>query len=123
MGPRGEEYANNETDAAQVRGFPEGPDAFNALRNGQVDAVIIDQPTVLDALEGQAGGDLEEAEVIRTDELYGLVFAPDNDALREAANDALQEIKDDGTLADLYEQYFPGVEPPESVLEGTHEPK
>jgi polar amino acid transport system substrate-binding protein len=122
-GTTGEEYANDETDAAQVRGFPEGPDAFNALRNGQVDAVIIDQPVVIDALESQTGGEIEEVEEIPTGELYGLVFAPDNDALREEANTALQEIKDDGTLADLYEQYFPGVEPPESVLEGTHEPK
>jgi ABC-type amino acid transport substrate-binding protein len=122
-GTTGEDYANEETDAAQVRGFPEGPDAFNALRNGQVDAVIIDQPVVVDALETPAGGDIEIAQEIVTSELYGLVFAPDNDALREAVNEALQELKDDGTLADLYEQYFPGTEPPEEVLEGTHEPE
>jgi polar amino acid transport system substrate-binding protein len=122
-GTTGEEYANDETDAAQVRGFPEGPDAFNALRNGQVDAVIIDQPVVIDALESQAGGDIKEAQEIPTGELYGLVFAPDNDALREATNDALQELKDDGTLEDLYGKYFPGVEVPDSVLSGTNEPK
>jgi polar amino acid transport system substrate-binding protein len=119
----GEDYANEETDAAQVRGFPEGPDAINALRNGQVDAVIIDQPVVIDALESQAGGDIEEAEEIPTGELYGLAIATDNDALREEVNSALQELKDDGTLTDLYEQYFPGVEPPDSVLEGTNEPQ
>ena len=50
-GTTGEDYANEETDAAQVRGFPEGPDAINALRNGQVDAVIIDQPVAVDAVE------------------------------------------------------------------------
>jgi len=122
-GTTGEEYANNETDAATVRGFPEGPDAINALRNGQVDAVIIDQPVALDALESQAGGDIEEAEEIPTGELYGLAIAEDNDALREAVNGALKEIKDDGTIADLYEQYFPGVEVPDTVLSGTNEPK
>jgi polar amino acid transport system substrate-binding protein len=122
-GTTGEDYANEETPAAQVRGFPEGPDAITALRNGQVDAVIIDQPVAVDATESTAGGDIEIAEEIVTSELYGLPFAPDNDALREAVNGALQELKDDGTIADLYEQYFPGTEVPEDVLSGTNEPK
>jgi polar amino acid transport system substrate-binding protein len=122
-GTTGEDYANEETDAAQVRGFPEGPDAITALSNGQVDAVIIDQPVATDAIESTAGGDIEIAQEIVTSELYGLPFAPDNDALREAVNEALTELKDDGTIADLYEQYFPGTSPPEEVLEGTNEPK
>jgi polar amino acid transport system substrate-binding protein len=121
-GTTGEDYANDETDAANVRGFPEGPDAINALRNGQVDAVIIDQPVATDAVESLGGGDIEIAQEIVTSELYGIPFAPDNDALREAVNEALTELKDDGTIADLYQQYFPGTEPPAEVLEGTNEP-
>ena len=121
-GTTGEDYANDETDASSVRGFPEGPDAINALRAGQVDAVIIDQPVALDAVEALGGGDIEIAQEIVTSELYGLVFAPDNDALREAVNEQLKEIKDDGTIADLYGTYFPDLPgPPESVLEGTNE--
>ncbi len=122
-GTTGEEYANDETDAAEVRGFPEGPDAFNALRNGQVDAVIIDQPVVIDALEGQGGGDLKEAAEIPTGELYGLALGQDSDALREEVNAALQKLKDDGGLEELYATYFPGVEVPATVLEGTNEPQ
>jgi polar amino acid transport system substrate-binding protein len=121
-GTTGEEYANDETPAANVRGFPEGPDAINALRAGQVDAVIIDQPVAVDAIESLGGGDIEIAQEIVTSELYGIPFAPDNDALREAVNGALAELKDDGTIADLYQQYFPGTEPPAEVLEGTNEP-
>jgi polar amino acid transport system substrate-binding protein len=118
-GTTGEDYANEETPAAQVRGFPEGPDAINALRAGQVDAVIIDQPVAVDAVESLPGGDIKIAQEIVTSELYGLPFAPGNDALREAVNGALQELKDDGTIADLYQRYFPGTEPPPEVLEGT----
>jgi len=118
-GTTGEDYANDETDASQVRGFPEGPDAINALRNGQVDAVIIDQPVAVDATESQAGGDIKIAQEIVTSELYGLPFARDNDALREAVNGALQELKEDGTIEELYQKYFPGTEVPADVLEGT----
>jgi polar amino acid transport system substrate-binding protein len=120
-GTTGEAYANDETDAAQVRGFPEGPDAINALRAGQVDAVIIDQPVAVDAVESLGGGDIEIAQEIVTSELYGIPFAPDNDALREAVNDALAQLKEDGTITRLYQQYFPGTKPPQEVLEGTNE--
>ena len=114
----GEEYANSETDAAEVRGFPEGPDAINALRAGQVDAVIIDQPVAQDAVDKQGG--VEILEQIPTGELYGFAVAKDNTALLDAMNGALQELKDDGTIEDLYQQYFK-TEAPDSVLSGTTE--
>jgi polar amino acid transport system substrate-binding protein len=114
----GEIYAQDETDASEVRGFPEGPDAINALRQGQVDAVIIDQPVAEDA--EKKFGDVEIRE-IPTGELYGFSFAQDNDGLREQVNEALAEMKDDGTIDKLYEKYFK-EKPPSEVLEGTHEP-
>ena len=115
-GTTGEAYANDETDASEVRGFPEGPDAVNALRSGQVDAVIIDQPVAQDAVDAQGG--VEIATLIPTNELYGLYTSPDNTALLDAVNDALQELKDDGRIEELYQQYFK-TEAPESVLTGT----
>jgi polar amino acid transport system substrate-binding protein len=118
-GTTGEVYANDETDASEVRGFPEGPDAVAALRTGQVEAVIIDQPVAVDALENIGGVKLVQE--IPTNELYGFAMAPQNTALLDAVNGALAEIKDDGTLAELYQKYFK-TDPPPSVLKGTTEP-
>jgi ABC-type amino acid transport substrate-binding protein len=115
----GEAYANDETDAAEVRGFPEGPDAIAALETGQVDAVIIDLPVAEDAVARRP--DVEIAEELVTRELYGFAMPP-GAPLVEAVDEALTELKEDGTIADLYEKYFPGTEPPEDVLEGTHDP-
>jgi polar amino acid transport system substrate-binding protein len=117
-GTTGETYANEETDAAEVRGFPEGPNAISALVTGQVDATIIDQPFAADAIEKQGG--LEIAEVIETNELYGFPVAPQNDALREAMNEALATLREDGTIEELHDKYFQTA-PPESVLSGTNE--
>ena len=117
-GTTGETYANEETDADDVRGFPEGPNAISAMVTGQVDAVIIDQPVAADAVEKQGG--MEIVEEIATNELYEFAVAPENDALREAMNDALATLKEDGTIEDLYDQYF-STAPPDSVLEGTNE--
>jgi polar amino acid transport system substrate-binding protein len=116
-GTTGETYANDKTDASEVRGFPEGPNAVSALITGQVDAVIIDQPVAVDAIEKQGG--VEIAEEIKTNELYGFAVAPENDALREALNGALKTLKDDGTIDDLYEKYFKTTPPP-SVASGTN---
>jgi polar amino acid transport system substrate-binding protein len=115
-GTTGETYANDETDAAEVRGFPEGPDAVAALINGQVEAVIIDQPVAVDAIEKQSGFVI--AEEIATNELYGFAMAPDNTGLADAVNGALSDIKEDGTLTELYQKYFK-ADPPASVLDGT----
>jgi polar amino acid transport system substrate-binding protein len=114
-GTTGEAYANDETDAADVRGYPEGPDAISALKAGQVDAVVIDQPVAQDALEKEGG--IEIPTIIPTGELYGLPTAQDSDALREQINKALQEMKDDGTLKGLYQKYFK-IDPPQQVLTG-----
>ncbi|MBA2545383.1 MAG: amino acid ABC transporter substrate-binding protein, partial [Solirubrobacterales bacterium] len=114
-GTTGETFANDETDASEVRGFPEGPDAVAALSTGQVEAVIIDQPVAVDAVEKTGG--VEIAEEIPTNELYGFAVALDKTNLVEAMNGALVELKDDGTLADLYQQYFQ-TDPPASVLDG-----
>ncbi len=114
-----ETYINDETDAAEVRGFPEGPDALNAVRSGQVDAAFIDAPVAADAVEKQGG--IEIAEEVGIDEFFGFAVAQGNTSLLDAMNEGLQTLKDDGTITELYEKYFK-IEPPESVLTETHEP-
>ena len=67
-----EAFANDETDAGEVRGFPEGTNAVTAL-SGQVDAVLIDQAVAADPVEKQGG--MEIAEEIATDEFFGYAMA------------------------------------------------
>ena len=54
-GTTGEALANDETEASEVRGFPEGTDAMTALDTGQVEAVVVDLPVAADAVEKQGG--------------------------------------------------------------------
>jgi polar amino acid transport system substrate-binding protein len=115
-GTTGEAYANDETDASEVRGYPEGPDAVAAVTTGQVDAAIIDQPVAADAVEKQGG--VEVATEIPTNELYGIAISKENPELLDAVNQALAEFKQDGTIQGLYEQYLK-TDAPDSVLNGT----
>ena len=113
-----QDYAEDETDASDIRGFPEGPNAVTALNTGQVDAVLLDLATAADALKNSP--DLEIVEEIPTDVFFGFAVAPDNDGLREDMNEALATLKEDGTIADLYAKYFEGAEPPAEVIDGTN---
>jgi ABC-type amino acid transport substrate-binding protein len=116
-GTTGETYAEDNTDA-EVRPFPEIDDAYNALASGQVDAVLNDLPSTNAAVEDNP--DLEVVETFSTDELYGIVL-PQGSTLIDPVNEALQAVKDDGTLAEIYSEWF-NEELPEDLLTATHDP-
>lgn len=116
-GTTGEAYANDETDAGQVRGFPTGAAAIAAVVNGQAEAGIVDAPVAEDAAsKGQAG--FEIATNIPTAEYYGFAFAKDNTALLEAVNGALADLIKDGTYEKVFKKYF-NATPPASIIDGT----
>jgi polar amino acid transport system substrate-binding protein len=116
-GTTGLDYAKNETNASRVQGYPNGPAAIAAVKNGQVDATIIDQPVAQDAVDkGQTGFDI--ATVIPTGEVYGFAFSKESTNLLAAVNEALGTLKDNGELNKLYNKWF-GIDVPETVLNGT----
>jgi ABC-type amino acid transport substrate-binding protein len=118
QGTTGQEFSEEETGADEVRAYPEGPDAVNALNAGTVDAVVIDLPVAEDAVSKQGGVEISTA--IPTDEQYGFVVAEGEEELLDELNKALEGIKDDGTYAEIYEKWFKRA-PPQEVLDATHE--
>jgi polar amino acid transport system substrate-binding protein len=114
QGTTGQTYAEDETDASEVRGFGKGADALAAVTTGQVEAAIVDQPFAADAVEKQGG--IEIAEEISTNEVYGFPTAPDN-PLVDDVNEAIGQLIDDGTMDDLYQEYF-HTDAPEAVTNG-----
>ena len=116
-GTTGEAYANDETDAGQVRGFPTGAAAIAAVVNGQAEAAIIDAPVAEDAASKGQGG-FEIATNIPTGEYYGFAFAKDTPELLSAVNGALSDLIEDGTYEELFKKYF-NATPPASITDGT----
>lgn len=113
-GTTGKAYGEDETDAETIQGYPNGPAAIDALKGGQVDATIIDQPVAQDALDkGQTG--FEVATTIPTGELYGLAFSKNSPELLKAVNGALSKMKEDGGLNKIYQKWFK-IDAPEEVL-------
>jgi ABC-type amino acid transport substrate-binding protein len=104
------EFKKQGKITGEVRTFDTITDAFAALENGQIDAVINDLPVSLDKAN-QSDGALEVVQNIPTGEQYGIAFPTDSE-LVGPVNKALAEIKEDGTYAKIYEEWI-GEKPEE----------
>src|SRR4051794_18279222 len=109
QGTTGLELGKEKADAGELRPYPEGPDAVNALKSGTVEAVIIDAPVAQNAVEKSGG--VEIAEKVPTEETYGIALAKDNTDLLDEINGGLEEVIGDGTYTKIYEKWF-HLEPP-----------
>ncbi|HET8814925.1 MAG TPA: basic amino acid ABC transporter substrate-binding protein [Solirubrobacterales bacterium] len=116
QGTTGEEFVEEKTDAGELRAYPQGPDAVNALKSGVLDAVVIDIPVAENAVE--AGG-VEVSAAIPTEEDYGFVVPQGEDELLEEMNEALDELQEDGTFTTIYEKWFKRA-PTKELLDATH---
>ena len=118
QGTTGEEFVEEKVDEDELRSFPQGPDAVNALKSGVLDAVVIDIPVAENAVE--ASGGIEISAAIPTEEDYGFVVSENDKELLEEMNEALDELKDDGTFTTIYEKWFKRA-PTQELLDATHE--
>lgn len=117
QGTTGQELAKEELSGAEVRPYPEGPDAITALKAGTVEGVVIDAPVAENA--EQAGG-VEIAEKIPTEEDYGIAVAQGETELLEEINEALKEVEEEGAYKKIFEKWF-HFEPPKAIFSATHE--
>ena len=108
-------YAQENLTGAELVEFPKAPSMYQALQAGQVDAVFNDLPVSIEAIKGKA--DLEVVEQVETGEEYGIAVNKDNVALKEAIDQALQEMYDDGSYAEIFKKYFPDQDLPEFASE------
>jgi polar amino acid transport system substrate-binding protein len=118
QGTTGQELAKEEIGGAEIRPFPEGPDAVNALKSGTVEAVVIDAPVAENAVEKSGG--VEIAEKIATEEDYGIAVAQGETELLEEINKGLEEVEKDGTYTKIFEKWF-HAPPPKAVFSAKHE--
>jgi ABC-type amino acid transport substrate-binding protein len=117
QGTTGQEFVEEKGEAGELRKYPQGPDAVNALKTGAVEAVVIDIPVAENA---ENAGGVEISAAIPTEEEYGFAVAQGDTELLEALNEGLKEVLDDGTYAEIYEKWFKH-EPPEEIKTATHE--
>ncbi len=87
-----------------VQKFSSGPLAVEALKNGQVDCVVIDNEPAKAYVEANPGLKILDTEFAVED--YAIGVAKGNDALLDALNNALEELESDGTLDKIIGEYI-----------------
>ncbi len=105
QGSSGEDWINENLRDARYTSFQEVPDSLAALRAGQVEAVVYDEPVARNHVNGEYS-DCKILEVIPTGEQYGIAVNKDNPELTAAINQALTDMQNDGTLDQLKQQYI-----------------
>ena len=87
-----------------VTAYDTGALAVMALVNDQIDAVIIDNEPAKAFVAANEGLKILDTEWLVED--YAIGFAKGNDALREAVNNAIAELKADGTFQEIVDKYI-----------------
>lgn len=104
QGTTGKTYTeDNAPEDAEVVSFPSDGEMYQSIQAGGVDALLQDLPV---NIEHTKGGEFKIVEEYETDEQYGFAVKQDNTELRDAVNEQLQALRDDGTYDEIYDKYF-----------------
>lgn len=90
---------------AQVHEVARIDEAYQALHDKQVDAVVFDSPVLLYYAAKDGKGRVHMVGTAFRKEDYGIVF-PRNDPLRKQVNITLLALREDGTYQQLYDKWF-----------------
>ena len=110
LGTTGAEAAKGIKNVKSVKEYPTAPEAFQALANGDLDAVVNDNVTSLSIILNSPKLNLVVTGSPFTEEHYGIAVRKDCTALLDKVNKGLADVITDGTYAQIYAKYL-GEEP------------
>ena len=102
-GTTGYIYCSDDFGDSNVVAYDNGLTAVQALNNGQVDAVVIDNAPAQEYVAANPG--LKVLDTSYAEEDYAIGMAKGS-ALEDAVNKALEELKADGTLQAIVDKYI-----------------
>ena len=102
-GTTGYIYCSDDFGEDSVVAYDNGLTAVQALNNGQVDAVVIDNAPAKEYVAANPG--LKVLDTSYAEEDYAIGMAKGS-ALEDAVNKALEELKADGTLQSIVDKYI-----------------
>ena len=103
-GTTGDSYCSDDFGEDNVIKYDNGLTAVQALMNGQVDAVVIDNAPAQEFVEANPGLKILDTEY--ANEEYAIGVAKGNTQLLDAINGALAELTEDGTIQAIVDKYI-----------------
>ena len=103
-GTTGNIYCTDDYGEEHVVAYDDGFTAVQALMNGQVDCVVIDNAPAQEFVKNNAGLTILDTEYAVED--YAIGLNKGNTALLDAINGALAELISDGTVQSIVDKYI-----------------
>ena len=103
LGTTGDLFVSG-TDGVQVIQFDKAPLAVMDLKNGKVDAVVIDAEPAKKLVEGQS--DIKLLDVPFVEEEYAIAVRKGDAGLLNTINAVIKELKENGEYDKIYGQFF-----------------
>lgn len=100
------DYAASAIPGVNVVRYETTPDAFNALKNGEVDAVVVDEMTLAAYLQENPNSGIVKAAPPFTVEYYGMAMRKNDTALAQKINQALAQVKASGEYQKIYDTWL-----------------
>lgn len=97
-------YCSDDYGEDHVTAYDNGMTAIQALKNGQVDCVVIDNAPARELVSQNPGLTILDTEYVVED--YAIGMRKENPALLEAVNNALAELKADGSVQAVVDKYI-----------------
>ena len=106
LGTTGDQLATEyeQNDGSTVERFNKGADAIQALKQGKIDCVVIDYNPAKAFVE--KNDDLQILDEELSSEEYAMCVNKDNSELTAKINEALTQLKEDGTLDAIVSNYI-----------------
>lgn len=100
----GDIYASDDYGEDNVKRFENGAAAVAALTANKVDCVIIDNEPAKAYVDANKGLKILDTEYAVED--YAICFSKDSEELQKKVNDALNELKKDGSIQKIVDKYI-----------------
>lgn len=100
----GHAYCSKDFGEDNVVAYTNGATAVQALVQGKVDCVVIDQQPAKAFVEANEGLKILDTEYVVED--YAIAVAKENTALLDALNTAMAELTEDGTIQSILDKYI-----------------
>lgn len=104
LGTTGDLFVSGAEGIAEVVQFQAGTQAIMDLKNGKIDAVVIDAEPAKKMTQGQS--DLKLLDAPFVEEEYAIAVKKGDADILTAINETLAEIKADGTYDEIYTKFF-----------------
>ncbi len=105
LGTTGDLYVSNPENVADanVKPYKGAPEAALDLKNGKLDAVVIDKLTAENIVA--SNDDLAIVDMPSTDEQYAIAVVKGNAALKEVIDKVIKQLQDSGKIAEFTEKH------------------